>query len=210
MDLTVLEFARDFAKEYRLRKGTFESVGLDAHYTTSQYPHSLHYLSSDKRKLTNVQRKTARQERLTKLAAENNWKFKIPIIWDTPELNQFKYFKQHPIEYTFNVIYGSYDDLNIKWELSDMTFDDGTFIEAKELHTTEQLIKLPVALPSFVLDKEFLYDKLFDIIEHTDVDLEEYPEFSKHFVLQATDKEGIKQLFGQLLFSFFKNMRCTM
>ena len=77
VDLTVLEFVHDFAKDYRTTKGSFESVGLDVHYTTSQYPHSLHYLNKDKRKLTKVQRKTARQERLTNLAIENNWRLSL-------------------------------------------------------------------------------------------------------------------------------------
>lgn len=205
VDLTVLEFVRDFAKDYRNNDGSLESVGLDAHYTTSIYPHSLHYLSSDKKKLTRVQRKTLRQDRLEEFATENGWKFKTPIVWDTPDLDQFSYFKQHPIEYTSNVILGSYDDLKINWEISDMTFDDGAFIETKELHTTEHLIKLPIQLPPFVLDKEFLYDKLLDILEDNDIDFEDYPEFSKKFVLRSSDEEGIRKVFGKDVIQFFRD-----
>lgn len=205
VDLTVLEFIRDFAKGYRANKGTLESVGLDAHFTTSTYPHALHYLKSDKKQLSKVVRKTIRQDRLFALAEKMEWRFETPIVWDTPELNRFRYFKQHPIEYCSNVIYGNFEDLNITWEISDMTFREGGFIEVKELHTTEHLVKLPVEIPSFILDKEFLFDRFFDLIEQDDIDFESHPEFSRRFVLKSPENDKVKLLFNQEVLDYFES-----
>lgn len=205
VDRTVLEFIQNFALDYRKEEGgTFESVGLDAHFTTSTYPRSLHYLKKDKKKLTSVVRKTIRQERLTVLAQENDWIFETPMVWETPELNRFFYFKQHPIEYSSNVIYGRYKDLGITWEISDMTYDDGIFIETRERHTTEHLVRLPVVLPDFILDREFLFDRLKDMVEHTDIDFPDYPEFSKKFALQSNDEQAVRKVFGHDVIAFFK------
>lgn len=203
VDRTVLEFTRNFANDYRREGGNLESVGLDAHFTTSTYPRSLHYLRKDKKQLTKVRRKTLRQERLAKMSEEKNWRFETAMVWDTPELNEFFYFRHHPIEYSSNVIYGSYPDLNIKWEISDMTFDEGGFIETRELHTTEHLVKLPVDIPDFILDREFLFDRLKDILEHTDIDFEEHPEFSNNFVLQSSDEDELRKVFGPDVIQFF-------
>lgn len=207
VDLTVLEFVRDFANNYRRHGGTLESVGLDAHYTTSTYPHSLHFLSSNRTMMSAVTRKTLRQTRMDDLAQANNWKLDTRINWETPELNQFAYFIERPIEYTSNIIFGNYPDLNVQWEISDMTFDSRNFIEVQEKHTTEHLIRLPIELPQFILDKEFLYDKIFDMIEQNDIDFEDYPVFSKSFVLTSPDgnEEVLKAFFDDRLIRFFED-----
>ena len=203
VDLTVLEYVQSFAKDYRSLGGKLETVGLGTHYTTSIYPRSLHYLKKDAKQHNNVQRITLRQQRLMALANENNWQFETERIWETPELSSFEYFKHHPVEYTSNVISGNYDDLDITWEISDMTFDEGAFIEIKELHTTEHLVRLPFEVPDFILDQEFLYDRIKDIIVHNDIDLDGYPEFNKKFTLQSSNPEKIKSIFGQDLILFF-------
>lgn len=198
---------RDFGQEYRRNGGSLEAVGLDAHYTTSTYPHSLHFLSSNRSKMNAVQRQTSRQLQLHVLAKANQWTFTPAINWETPELNQFSYFIERPVEYTSNIIFGQYPDLKIHWEISDMTFDSRGFIDVQEKHTTEHLIRLPFEVPPFILDKEFLYDKLFDVVDQNDIDFVDYPLFSKSFVLSAPDgnEENLKAFFNEELIRFFED-----
>ncbi len=203
IDYTVLEYIKDFGREYRsYDKGKFETVGLDALYTSAYYPQGLHYLQKDKKALIKVNRKTDRQIELIDLTEKMNWKFDSPVCWEIRELDQFDYFKKHPIEYTSNVIHGQYKDLNVKWEISDMTFVSGAFIEKKELHTTEHLIKLPVTLPPFILSKEMLYERLID--KNLDIDFKNATQFSKNFLLKSPQQQAIRELFTPEILAFFE------
>ncbi len=203
IDYTVLEYIKDFGREYRSHdKGKFETVGLDALYTSAYYPQGLHYLQKDKKALIKVIRKTDRQIELIDLTEKMNWTFDSPVCWEIRELDQFDYFKKHPIEYTSNVIHGQYKDLNVKWEISDMTFVSGAFIEKKELHTTEHLIKLPVTLPPFILSKEMLYDRLID--KKLDIDFKNATQFSKNFLLKSPQQQAIRELFTPEILAFFE------
>ena len=206
IDYTVLEYIKDFGREYRSHdKGKFETVGLDTLYTSAYYPQGLHYFQSNKKTLAKVIRKTDRQVELIELANLMNWKFDSPVCWDIRELNHFDFFIKHPIEYTSNVINGQYEDLKIKWEISDMTFVSGAFIEKKELHTTEHLIKLPIHLPPFILDKEVLFDKIVDLRAKNDIDFKDYPNFSKNITLTSDYEVAIRNLFNDDLIRFFEN-----
>ena len=73
--------------------------------------------------------------------------------------------------------------------------------------TTEKA-NLTKKIPSFVLEQEGIFDKLFDRVlsfSSSDIDFPEAPFFSKKMRLRGEDEGAIRALFTQDLLAFFES-----
>lgn len=80
---------------------------------------------------------------------------------------------------------------------------------SKEVYkTTIQLIHLPKELPSFVMEQEGIFDKLFDRVlsfsGQKDIDFRAFPNFSNNVRLKGDDEEAIRALFTPELIQFLE------
>lgn len=200
VDSTVLEFVSEFCTQYQINGGETEIIGLDNHQYSSLHPYAMHTLPPQQKNTLNK-----RQKALKALSDKHEWKYQREVDWNASYLRKFDFFKTKPIEFKNNIISGRYDDLNVNWEIADITFDEGAFLATEVYHTTVQLIKMPIELPVFSLEKEDLYDKVMDLVDHHDIDFEQFKNFSKTFDVKGPDRNEIKQFFKPELIKFFES-----
>jgi hypothetical protein len=176
---------------------------MDHHVASSNHRFALKSMLTPTR-----QRLSPRQKRLKKLAIDNGWKYKEQVEWNASYLQNFQFFDSRPIEYKANLIIGEYPNNKIKWESSDLTFDEGA-MSAKEVYrTTVEVIYLPIRMPKFVLEHEEMFDKVFARVlpfsPHKDINLPDYPKFSAKFVLQGEYPQAILEFLTPELIRFLE------
>jgi hypothetical protein len=203
IDLTVMENLHEFARNYQREGGKFAMEGYEMHDSTSKHPTALRVIPTSPPKTL-----SRRQQQLKNLAAENGWTYRSEMDWDNSSLQNFLFFNHRPLEYKENVINGTFEDLDVRWEIADITFDEGALSATEVYHSTVEVMHLPFSLPTFTLEKEGKLDKVFDIVRRfvgrIDIDFEEYPDFSKHFLLEGPDEEAIRKLFRPSLLQFLQ------
>ena len=139
----------------------------------------------------------------------NDWIYTREEQVDTSELIEFKFFQSRPLETKQNVVAGAFKNKNIDWEISDIVFDEGAMFSKEVYKTTAMVIHLPAALPTFVMDQEGIFDKLFDRVlsfsGQNDIDFEGFPEFSKKVRLTGSNEEEIRSFFKPELIQFLES-----
>lgn len=203
VDLTFQEKLIDFRRAHRLTGGKVQIIGLTQHVASSNHKLALRSLI-----LPNPQKTSPRQQRIKQIAIDNNWLYTKEIHVDSSELLEFDFFNSRPLEYKLNVVAGAFPDTEIDWELSDIVFDEGAMLSKEVYKTTVQLIHLPNEIPSFVLEQEGIFDKLFDRVlsfSSKDIDFPEAPLFSKKMRLTGEDEAAIRTLFSIELLTFLES-----
>ena len=204
VDLTVQEHLNEFKRMHQSTGAQVNITGMEHHVSSSAHRFAL------KTQLTPVRiRLSPRQKRLKQLAIDNGWHYTERANWNTSYLQNFKYFDSRPIEYKTNLISGEYPNNQIRWESSDITFDEGALIAREVYRTTVEVIYLPSSIPKFVMEQEGMFDKVFTRVlpfsPHQDINLPEYPKFSAKFVLQADDRRAIEAFLTPELINFLEN-----
>lgn len=203
VDLTFQEKLIEFRREHRLTGGKVQIVGLTQHVAASNHKLALKSLI-----LPNFQKASPRQQRIKKIAANNGWMYTQEEQVDSIELLEFDFFRSRPIEYKMNVIGGEFEGSNVDWEISDITFDEGAMLSKEVYKTTVQLVHLNREIPSFVLEQEGIFDKIFDrvlSINSQDIDFVFHPIFSKKLKLTGEDEQAVRGLFTSELIEFLES-----
>ncbi|HJL19365.1 MAG TPA: SulP family inorganic anion transporter [Sandaracinaceae bacterium LLY-WYZ-13_1] len=206
IDNTLLEYTHDFGRRYEHEheEGRFDVIGLEAHRAISDHPDALHVLERPLRE----RRLTPRQQRIRELAEENGWEFEARRDWDPSHLDEFHFFRVHPVEYRDTVVRGSYDldgdEPPIEWTVSDVTFDEGVLMP-EVYHTTAQVLHLPFELPELILEREEILDRVLELAGFQDIDFRSYTSFSKKFVLKGPDEASIRRFMTPRLLEFFES-----
>jgi MFS superfamily sulfate permease-like transporter len=203
VDLTFQEKLIEFRREHRLTGGKVQIVGLTQHVAASNHKLALKSLI-----LPNYQKASPRQQRIKKIAANNGWMYTQEEQVDSIELLEFDFFRSRPIEYKMNVIGGEFEGSNVDWEISDITFDEGAMLSKEVYKTTVQLVHLNREIPSFVLEQEGIFDKIFDrvlSINSQDIDFVSHPIFSKKLKLTGEDEQAVRGLFTSDLIEFLES-----
>lgn len=200
VDHTVLEYLHEYAEKYNRNGGEFHFTGLDVHKTSSHHPYALHVLEKPKPKLIRL---TRRQIELKQLASSKNWAYNPEINWEVDDLSRFLFFKTRPVEYAKNQITGQYKSLGVDWKISDIALKDA-FISFETYRLTAELLSLPFKIPVFSLEEESFLDRMSVIAAQQDIDFVEYRNFSRKFLLQSPDEEGIRRMFTSELIRFLE------
>jgi MFS superfamily sulfate permease-like transporter len=204
VDLTVQEHLNEFKRIHQLTGAKVNMTGMEHHVASSAHRFALKTL------LTPVRpRLSPRQKRLKQLAIDNGWRYTDRADWNTSYLQNFKFFDSRPIEFKTNLIAGEYPNNKIKWESSDITFDEGALLAREVYRTTVEVIYLPNSIPKFVMEQEEMFDKVFTRVlpfsPHQDINFREYPRFSSKFVLQGDDREAIRAFLTPELIRFLES-----
>ena len=198
------EHLNEFKRIHQLTGAKVNITGMEHHVASSAHRFALKTL------LTPVRpRLSPRQKRLKQLAIDNGWRYTDRADWNTSYLQNFKFFDSRPIEFKTNLIAGEYPNNKIKWESSDITFDEGALLAREVYRTTVEVIYLPKSIPKFVMEQEEMFDKVFTRVlpfsPHQDINFREYPRFSSKFVLQGDDREAIRAFLTPELVRFLES-----
>ncbi|MGB1449221.1 MAG: SulP family inorganic anion transporter [Flavobacteriaceae bacterium] len=202
--MTYMEYLVDYLRLQKDTGGNVVIKGLDTHVSYSTHNRAL------KISLQNASpRLSPRQVRLQNLASEKDYAFNPKVEWDTTYLKKFHFFEIRPIERKSNTVKGAFKELNMSWEVSDVTFNEGDAFSAETFNTTLMVLKLNKEIPVFTMEKEGLFEKIFDrvmaLTGFKDIDFEMYPDFSKRFLITGKDEAKIREFFTDELIRFFEN-----
>ena len=202
--ITYMDYLVDFLRAQKDAGGNVVITGLDSHVSSSTHNRALKISLNQ-----TVEKLSPRQVRLQNLANENDYQYARKVDWNTSYLKKFHFFEIRPIERKSNCLRGSFKDLEVSWEISDVTFSDGAAFSAETFYTTVMVLKLNKKMPVFAMEKEGLFEKIFDrviaLTGHKDIDFEMYPNFSKKFLITGTNEAEIRSFFTKELIHFFEN-----
>ena len=202
--MTYMEYLVDYLRAQKDSGGNVVIKGLDTHVSYSTHNRAL------KISLNNAAPKLSpRQLRLQTLANERDFLFNNQVEWNTSYLKKFHFFEIRPIERKSNTLKGRFEEINMSWEISDVTFNEGDAFSAETFNTTLMVLKINKPIPVFAMEKEGLFEKIFDrVMAFTgfkDIDFEMYPDFSKRFLITGKDEAEIRSFFTDELIRFFEN-----
>ncbi|MEO9477047.1 MAG: SulP family inorganic anion transporter [Cyclobacteriaceae bacterium] len=201
--MTYMDYLVEFLKTQRDTGGKVFITGLDSHVSSSGYNRAL------KLSLTSSAKLSHRQKRLRNLATKYDYRYSSQMDWNTVYLKEFHFFEIRPIEGKSNTLRGSYEDLNVSWEIADVTFNEGQAFTAETFNTTLMILKLNKKIPVFTLDKEGVFERIFDrviaLTGYKDIDFEIYPDFSRKFLLMGNNESEIRSFFTDEIIRFFEN-----
>jgi len=140
-------------------------------------------------KIDAVEPLNRRQNLLKEMAENYGWDFQVEPVEDLEYFESFYFFKTRPIEAEANCI--SDPDKDMPIELIDVTFEEGADIYPDEYKTTVGLLKLPFAIPKFIIEKKDFLDKVLPIAEHKDIDYKVYNNTPKNYIVKVDDVEAM-------------------
>ena len=201
--ITFMDYIVDYLKIQKTLGGNVVLEGLGSHVSYSTYNRAL------KISLKNAAVKLSpRQYRLKNLANEMDYRFNHEVDWNTSYLKQFHFFEIRPIERKSNSLIGQFDDTGVSWQISDVTFNEGDAFSAETFNTTLIVLKLNKKIPVFTMEKEGLFEKIFDrvmaLTGYKDIDFEMYPDFSRKFLITGKNESEIRSFFSKELVGFFE------
>jgi len=201
--ITFMDYIVDYLKIQKTLGGNVVLEGLGSHVSYSTYNRAL------KISLKNAAVKLSpRQNRLKNLANEKDYRFNHEVDWNTSYLKQFHFFEIRPIERKSNSLIGQFDDTGVSWQISDVTFNEGDAFSAETFNTTLIVLKLNKKIPVFTMEKEGLFEKIFDrvmaLTGYKDIDFEMYPDFSRKFLITGKNESKIRSFFSKELVGFFE------
>ena len=99
---------------------------------------------------------------------------------------------------------------NIHWEIADIVFDEGALLALEIYQTTVQVIRLPSSIPKFIVDKEGLFDKVFNRVKvfsgaNRDINFKKNKGFSSKFILSGENEDEIREFFTEDLIRFLED-----
>lgn len=202
--MTYMDYLVEYLKIQKSTGGKVFITGLDSHVSSSTYNRALKLsLTSSTVKLSQ------RQKRLRNLATEKDYEYSSLVDWNTIYLKKFHFFEIRPIERKYNCLKGTFEDLNVSWEIADVTFNEGQAFTAETFNTTLMILKLNKKIPVFTMEKEAVLEKLFDRVMaftgYKDIDFEMYPDFSNKFLLMGNNESEIRSFFTDKIVRFFEN-----
>ena len=201
VDHTMLDYTHERGRRFvRDAEGrVFDVIGLEAHRALSDHPDALHALPLRERGLTK------RQERIRDWAAEHEWEFEHRRDWEPRELERFRFFAAHSVEYRDAEVRGrlELDDDEVDFALFDLTFDEGGLVP-DVYHTTAVRLELPVDLPDMVLEKEELLDRVLERVGYQDAGMHHFTKMSRKFVVKGFDREALEALMTPELVTFLE------
>lgn len=182
VDHSIMEALYDFKIQHSDNGGFAEIVGLDDHISSSRHKLALQISTKDNVKVT------PRLQSIREMAEEHQWIFEPERSDDVRYFQSFYFFKTRPINIRFNTI--SSAKRNIQWEICDVSFEEGALVAAESFKTTLGLIRLPMDIPRFTIEKKGFLDKY--LISHKDIDYEMYEDFSSDYTVKVENCEEMK------------------
>ena len=204
VDLSIMENVIDFKRIQDNNGGDVKLIGLDNHVASSSHNRALKIVTGQVRK-----QMTKRQVRLQEMASTNGWSFERDVDWNTSYLRNFRFFDSRPIEMKTNCLQGLDLENNARWEIADIVFDEGALLALEIYQTTVQVVRVPSPIPRFIINKEGLFNKVFNRVKafsesNLNIEIMKHTGFSGKFQLIGDDEDAIRTFFTANLIHFLE------
>lgn len=199
---TILEYIHEWGNKYTREGGDVFYVGLSAHTANSSHPNALHFKGNPLKK-KKVERLSRRQTDLQFICQERSWGFDHEINFDSSSYNKFLFFQLRPVEFIDNCITGIEQRHKARWEIADVTFEEGTLMYHEEYHITVQKIQLSTVLPDFIVEREEMLDRLLGYYGYQELDYLYYNDISSEFLVKSHNDEDVRKVFSNKEFVSF-------
>ena len=98
---------------------------------------------------------------------------------------------------------------NAQWEIADIVFDEGALLALEIYQTTVQVVRLPSPIPRFIVDKEGLFNKIFNRVRafsesNLNIEIMKHTGLSGKFHVSGEDEEAIRTFFTDDLIRFLE------
>ncbi len=201
VDHSVLEQLQDYYYSFRNAGGDLELIGLDDLGSASSHPLAPRLPKGQVRKSRTIL--SHRQKGLRLFSKKLEWVYKPGEFAFPREFNSFKFFATRIVDKGRNRVDGQVGDIRII--LADLDYHEGEFIARETRHSTMMILKLPTGIPSFVMDKENLLDRVAYLAGFSDINFSKHPDFSQTFKVKGTDKKEIHRFFDDEHIDFFQS-----
>lgn len=197
VDHTFMEHLQTYEQQ-RLTKGGIVSIaGLDYHKHLSDHP-----LAS--KRIVKKKQLDERQQELSQFSHNNGYTFDWRMVSNVSKFGGLSLSEGSTIKFEeniINIIYKSY-----KIEISDILVEQGVQNAIKQDHkiTVCHIRDVSAAIPDFTIQKEGFFDALFNLSGMSDIDFEEYPNFSYYYLLKGPKELEIRNFFKFELIKFFE------
>ena len=144
----------------------------------------------------NIQRSeelNGHQQFLKKTAEKNEWRFFPNKTISFKDFVGFNFSKNSKIVHAQNIVSGTYEGVRMIY--SEIIYDQSLDTKSADSKLSAVIIKTPTDLPIFILNREGFFERLTDVVQPRDIDFEEYPSFSKQFVLNGPNEKAIRSFF---------------
>lgn len=148
---------------------------------------------------------TKRREALAAEAARLRFSFSPEDEeWLRQELAPFHLFSQGHSKRIANVLRGNASDLQIA--VFDYRYTTGGGQHQQTHSQTVLLFENPaVRFPAFSLRPENIFHRIGQVFGYQDIDFEEFPEFSRQYLLRAEDEPAVRRFFSAEALAHFSD-----
>jgi len=117
-------------------------------------------------------------------------------------LKGFRLMKMGSSRTVYNIFDGASEHFNMK--MFDYQYNVGGGKSSSTYNQTVMLIEFnQLELPTFKMKPENFFHRVSNAFGMQDIDFEDYPEFSKQYLLQGQNEAAIRQVFNAELLLFF-------
>ncbi len=210
VDHTVMEHLAGYEELFHQKGGELEVVGLESFAPSATHP--LGVQSRTKKPLTpaskalhssglKLQSLSRKQEKLSQFAVLAGFEFTPwpDHSWDA-QLNRFEYFKNRRIDHTNNLLQSKTHEL-IAIEVSTHS---GEFIVRDSQQLACAVLRVPNALPTFVLDKERILERLAPFASAQEIEVGDV-KFDQRYRIRGRSEKEIKAFLTPECIEFLMN-----
>jgi len=121
-------------------------------------------------------------------------------------LEHFRLFTEGHSRRITHLVQGQANEIDLK--IFDYRYTTGGGRNASAHRQSVLLLRTPhLSLPAFMLRPEGLLDKIGAVFGLRDMDLDDHPDFSKHYVLRGQDEEAVRRLFDADVLDWYGSRR---
>ncbi|WP_417591865.1 SulP family inorganic anion transporter [Owenweeksia hongkongensis] len=201
VDYSVMEQLQGYQQNFKNAGGDLEIIGLDDMGTTTKHPLAPRLTGRRNKKDSQLQL-SHRQKALRLFSKKLDWRYASQKFQNTIEFESFKYFETRVIDTGRNQVQGKVGDIDIL--MADLDYHEGEFIARESIHSTMVMLTLNVEIPSFVMDKENLLDKVAHLAGFDDINFAMHPDFSKTFNVKGKDRKAVIRFLDDEMIDFLQ------
>ena len=210
VDHSFLELVYHHPYNFNNEEGSIELQGLEDHFSVSKHPLATRRIKQKSHtKLEDLTLFNDRQLDVLAVASINNSKIRPNLTYDGNKLQGFNFALGYDIKYRENKFSINFDYPGFakpaKMEFSDIFLSKGIRMSEQSHNLSVLLItQLPMYIPAFTLGRENLLSKMWQRVGYDDIDFEDYPVFSEHYLLKGVNESEIRRFFTNNLLEFLE------
>ena len=202
VDHSVLEHLAEYEENHIRHGGSFEIIGMDTHFSSTDHPLSVRYKSEGKKRNPKKRTLTSRQLKMQALASEREWGFDLSVKRYVNRFEKFHLFRYKLVDKVYNKLIGTLGTYS--FTIQDVDFHEGEFQTRADRHTTAAIIGLSNPIPLFTIEKENLFDKVAALAGYDDIDFKNFKKFSDTFRLKGENEQMVRDFFQPKLLRFLE------